>query len=68
MTTTPAAWIAIDHGLHGDPGLTPYVLTLTGELSSYEAIAAEDWVLILSASGDVTRVGRVLRLRRFNRL
>ena len=63
MTKTASAWIAIDHGLNGDPGLTPYILTLTGQRSSYGAIAAEDWVLILSASGDVTRVGRVLRLR-----
>lgn len=29
----------------------------------YQAIAADDWVLILNTSGDITRVGRVMRLR-----
>ena len=63
MTKTASAWIAIDHELDGDPRQIPYILILNGQRSSYEAIVAEDWVLILSASGHMTRVGRVLRLR-----
>ena len=61
MTKTASAWIAIDHRLNGDPGITPYALILNGQRSSYEAIAAEDWVLILSASGDTPRRRRAQR-------
>jgi len=60
---TANAWIAIDHGFANDPALAPYTLVLEGERELYQAIAADDWVLILSISGDITRVGRVMRLR-----
>ena len=63
MTTTPNAWMVIDHDLSADPALAPYTLQLNGEHSLYQAIADDDWVLILNAAGNVTRVGRVLRLR-----
>jgi hypothetical protein len=36
---------------------------LKGERSLYQAIADDDWVLILNAAGHITRVGRVLRVR-----
>lgn len=62
MTTTPNAWMVIDHDLSADPALAPYTLQLNGEHSLYQAIADDDWVLILNAAGNVTRVGRVLRL------
>ena len=62
-TKSPNAWIAVDHGVAAAPALTPYTLHLKGEHSLYEAIASEDWVLILDTAGHITRVGRVLRLR-----
>lgn len=63
MTKTPTAWIAIDHGLAADLTLAPYTLRLKGERSLYQAIAEDDWVLILSTAAHITRVGRVLRVR-----
>lgn len=57
------AWIAIDHGLSTDATLAPYTLQLKGERSLYQAIAEDDWILILNTSGQITRVGRVLRVR-----
>ena len=60
---SPNAWIAIDHSLATDQALAPYTLVLKGERVLYQAIAADDWVLILNTSGDITRVGRVMRLR-----
>jgi hypothetical protein len=59
----PNAWIAIDHGLAADPTLAPYTLRLKGERSLYQAIADDDWVLILNITGHITQVGRVLRIR-----
>lgn len=57
------SWIAIDNGLCPDHSLEPYVLVLKGGRSLYEAIADDDWVLILDAAGHIKRVGRVLRIR-----
>jgi hypothetical protein len=62
-TKSPNAWLAIDKGLAADLTLAPYTLRLKGELSLYQAIADEDWVLILNTAGHITRVGRVLRVR-----
>lgn len=60
---TANAWIAIDHGLATDLALAPYTLVLKGERALYQSITADDWILILSTTGDITRVGRVMRLR-----
>lgn len=60
---TTNAWIAIDYGLAANLTLAPYTLGLTGERSLYQAIADDDWVLILNTTGHITRVGRVLRIR-----
>jgi hypothetical protein len=60
---SPNSWIAVDHGLATDLTLTPYTLRMKGERSLYQAIADDDWVLILNAAGHITRVGRVLRVR-----
>lgn len=57
------AWIAIDHGLVNDPTLGPYTLRLKGERSLYQLITEDDWVLVLNTAGNITRVGRVLRVR-----
>jgi hypothetical protein len=38
-------------------------LRLKGELSLYQAIADDDWILILNTTAHITRVGRVLRVR-----
>lgn len=67
MNETPVgdanAWIAIDRDLCTDRRLAPYILVLEGDQSLYPAIAEGDWVLVLHPAGDITRVGRVLRLR-----
>lgn len=63
MTKTSNAWIAIDHGLGTDQRLAPYILVLQGERALYQAIAEDDWVLVLNPVGSITRVGRVLRVR-----
>ena len=60
---SPNAWIAIDHGSAADLTLAPYTLRLKGERSLYQAIAEDDWLLILNPPGHITRVGRVLRVR-----
>lgn len=57
------AWIAIDHDFAADLMLAPYTLRLKGQRSLYQAIADDDWVLILNTTGHITRVGRVLRVR-----
>lgn len=63
MTNSPNAWIAIDHGLGTDRRLAPYTLASKGDRSLYQAIAEDDWVLVLDAGGAVVRAGRVLRIR-----
>ena len=57
------AWIAIDHGLSVDLRLAPYTLVLKGDSSLYQAITEDDWVLVLSPTGEIMRAGHVLRLR-----
>ncbi|MFV8626539.1 DISARM system helicase DrmA [Ralstonia pseudosolanacearum] len=61
--SVPNAWIAVDHGLCTDRGLAPYTLALKGLRSLYQAIAEDDWVLVLNPAGEIVRAGRVLRLR-----
>lgn len=63
MTTTPNAWIVTDHGLCTDRRLAPYTLVLNGDRSLYQAIAEDDWVLVLNPAGDIVRIGHVLRVR-----
>ena len=63
MTTTPNAWIAIDHGLGTDRRLAPYTLVLKGDRSLYQGIVENDWVLVLNPAGEIARAGRVLRVR-----
>lgn len=60
--TNSNAWIATDHGLGDDHRLAPYILVLKGDLSLYQAIEEDDWVLVLNPTGGITRVGRVLRV------
>ncbi|MGK0417284.1 MAG: hypothetical protein ACJAST_002377 [Halopseudomonas sp.] len=63
MTKASNAWIAIDNGFFAASTLAPYTLWLNGERSLYKSIVDDDWILILSAAGYITRVGKVLRLR-----
>jgi ribosomal protein L24E len=57
------AWIAVDNGVGADRRFAPYILALMGERALFQAIEEDDWVLVLSPAGDITRVGRVLRIR-----
>lgn len=59
----PSSWIAVDHDLALDSRLAPYILVLKGDRSLYQAIEEGDWVLVLSPTGGITRVGRVQRVR-----
>ena len=61
--SVPDAWIAVDHGLGTDRRLAPYTLVLKGDRSLYQAIAEDDWALVLNPAGEIVRAGRVLRLR-----
>lgn len=63
MTKTSNAWIAIDHGLGTDRRLALYTLALKGDRFLYQAIAEDDWVLVLNLAGEIVRAGRVLRIR-----
>jgi hypothetical protein len=63
MTTSPSAWIAVDHGLGADRRLAPYTLVVKGDRSLYQAIAEDDWLLVLNPAGEIVRAGRVLRVR-----
>ena len=57
------AWIAVDNGVGADRRFAPYILALMDERALFQAIKEDDWVLVLSPAGDITRVGRVLRVR-----
>ena len=57
------AWIAVDNGVGACRRFAPYILALMGERALFQAIDEDDWVLVLSPAGDITRVGRVLRIR-----
>ncbi|RDS82243.1 helicase [Dyella monticola] len=57
------AWIAIDRGLCTNYRLAPYILPMKGDRSLYQAIAENDWVLVLNPTGEIVRAGRVLRIR-----
>ncbi len=57
------AWIAVDTGVGAERRFAPYILALMGERALFQAIEEDDWVLVLSPAGDITRVGRVLRIR-----
>lgn len=63
MTRTSNAWITIDHEGGYDPRLSRYTLVLEGERSLYRGIEEGDWVLVLNPREEITRVGRLLRIR-----
>lgn len=60
---SPNAWIAIDYGVSNDTTLADFMLSLKGPRSLYPRVLDDDWVLVLNADNDITRVGRVLRTR-----
>ncbi|MEE3559898.1 hypothetical protein QO161_32835, partial [Pseudomonas aeruginosa] len=53
--SVPNAWIAVDHGLGNDRSLAPYTLVLKGDRSLYQAIADDDWELVLNPAGELVR-------------
>ena len=61
---TVNAWIAIDDDDWVSEFPFPeYALELSGERKLFVRIAEGDWVLLANPAGQITRVGRVLRLR-----
>lgn len=59
----PVAWIANDHGLGNDRRIASYILVSRGDRSQCQAVADGDWMLMLNLDGEITRAGRVLRIR-----
>lgn len=51
------AWIAVDHVFDTDRRLAPYTLVLKGDRSLYQAIAVDDWVLVLNPAGRSPALG-----------
>jgi len=56
------AWIAVDHSLTNGKSI-PYILSLSGVPSHYSSIKVGDAVLVLNLSGNIIRVGRIMRIR-----
>ena len=61
--STTNAWVAIDHGINDKENPSRYTLILKGARSLYQAIEDDDWVLVVNTNGNITRIGRVLRIR-----
>jgi hypothetical protein len=58
------AWLLVDSGRKSSIFTYPqFAVELDGEGKLYAAVAEGDWLVVVAASGDVTRVGRVLRVR-----
>jgi len=57
------AWIAIDRGIGTDTRLAPHTLVLKGQQSLYQALEEDDWILVNNPQAEITRVGRILRIR-----
>jgi hypothetical protein len=58
------AWLVIEATSSvGDLPYPQFAIELDGEPKLYAAIANDDWVLVVSPSGEATRIGRVLRIR-----
>lgn len=58
------AWLGVEATKSKTPlSDFPYALILPGEHNLYSALAERDWMLLYKRTGEVTRVGRVLRIR-----
>ena len=58
------AWLAVDPGSQSSKFPYPqFALELAGNRSLYAAVAEGDWLAAANASGGVTRIARVLRVR-----
>ena len=58
------AWLIVSAGQDSSEFPYPqFAIELDGERKLHAAVDEGDWVLLADASGDVTRVGRVLRVR-----
>lgn len=58
------AWLLVDHGRQSSVFAYPqFAVELDGERKLHAALAEDDWLAVVAASGDVTRIARVLRIR-----
>lgn len=57
------AWIAIDQDSNNEQAASPYILVSKGRRFLYQAIAEDDWVLVVGSVGGILRVGHILRIR-----
>lgn len=48
--SNPNAWLVTDPVLGDDDLFAKYIFTLKGERSLYQAIAEDDWILILNTT------------------
>lgn len=60
---TANAWIAIDRAPTGAFPYPQFALELSGDRKLFSGVSEDDWILIVSATGQAARVGRVLRIR-----
>src|ERR1700730_3921940 len=64
QTKATNAWLIIDPGPENCKFPYPqFALELAGNRSLYTAVAEGDWLAAANASGGVTRVARILRVR-----
>lgn len=57
------AWLVVDPSQSGEFTYPQFAIELDGERKFYAAVATGDWFVVADASGIVTRIARVLRIR-----
>src|SRR3546814_2921018 len=63
VETTANAWLGIEPTISAESTYARYAVELPGESTIYAAVAEGDWLLMADATGEVTRVGRIMRIR-----
>ncbi|SMF06486.1 Helicase conserved C-terminal domain-containing protein [Alteromonadaceae bacterium Bs31] len=59
----PNAWLVVKPEVTIDFPYPKYCIALPGEITKYQAIRKDDWILILNNDTDAIAVGRVYRIR-----
>ena len=64
MVNTRNAWIVIEPQPSAEtPSFPGWVIAPSGSPNLFSAIAKDDWILVVTPTGDLVRTGRVFRLR-----
>ena len=59
----PNAWLVVKPEVPIDFPYPEYCVALPGEITKYQAIREDDWILIINKTSDAIAVGRVYRIR-----